>query len=45
MFRNRFLTFLPVFVTAALMLGGCTKHNDQDNQQIALGARIPSTLS
>jgi hypothetical protein len=37
MFQNRFLFLLPVLLTVALVLGGCTKHDDKDNQQIALG--------
>src|SRR5437773_873358 len=37
MLRKRFLCFFPAFVTAALMLAGCTKHDDKDNQQVALG--------
>ena len=36
MFQNRFLFLLPALLTVALVLAGCTKHNDQDNQQIAL---------
>src|SRR5438876_8721593 len=37
MFRNRFFRYFPVLITAALMLAGCTKHTDQDNQQVNLG--------
>lgn len=37
MFPNRFMPFVGMALLAVVLFNGCTKHTEQDNQQISLG--------
>lgn len=44
MFFNRLLHLATVLLTTAVLLCGCTKHTEQDNQQVSLGREDPDYM-